>query len=441
MKARLIILLLVLGIPIALYIFLKPPSYVWYYSENMYSDQPYGLQLYMNLIEDRIDTTIDTKSGPHDRWNLDSIGDQKGVIYQSGISFRDSIEFFKLDSLARAGHHVVFNAGHLNKKLLYFLKGEPYPDPDSVTVMYLLENQVDSGSYQSWNYDNIGEIETQPIYSPRLDITFNSTGATSRFRYARENDTIEWPQTTPFGLKLSSWTLDSELDNWEPLAYLNGKESDVVAFRVPKGEGYVYVITTFAPFTNYCLSSPENFAFASDFTALYPDDFFWLSNYYFIPEGQDDEYERESNSPLQFLVSNRSLRWAWYILLISLLLFLVFRTQRQQRIIPVITAKKNQSLEFAKSLGILQSKTVDNHANTALEIKRQFRLWTRSRFPRITEIDDAYRDMLIQMLPQNEENIKHLFFLFERAEKRPELFESDNLNSVYTITRYIYDHV
>lgn len=441
MKVRLIILLLVLGIPIALYIYLKAPSYAWHYSESMYSTQPYGLKLYMNLIEDRIDTTIESKSGPHERWNLDSIGDQKGVIYQSSVSFRDSIEFFKLDSLAKAGHHIVFNGGHLDKKLYYFLKGNAFPDPDSVTIKYLLDNQVDSGSYLSWNYDDIGEIDTRFIYSPELDITFNRTGAVSRFRYARENDTITWDQSTPFGLSVRSSTLDAAFEDWEPLAYLNGKESEVVAFRVPKGEGYVYVITTFAPFTNYCLNSPENFTFASDFTALYPDDFFWLSNYYFIPEGQDDEYERESNSPLQFLVSNRSLRWAWYILLVSLLLFLIFRTQRQQRIIPVITAKKNQSLEFAKSLGILQSKTVDNHANTALEIKRQFRLWTRSRFPRITEIDDAYRDMLIQMLPENEENIKHLFFLFERAEKRPELVESNNLNSVYTITRYIYDHV
>lgn len=441
MRQRIVILILLLGLPIALYLVFKSNGYAWYYSESLASNQPYGLSLYMSLIEDRTDTLIETKSGPHRNWGLDSIGDQRGVIFQNSGSFRDSIEYFKLDSLARLGHHIIFSQEHLDKKLLYFLQEKPYPDPDSLWMQQFNINLKDSVERFRWNYANIGEIKRTYIYEPRIQATFIPTGAQSDFRYARENDTLNFDQHFFFGTSLSKRSLDVELSLWEPLAHLSDDEDEIIALRVPRGEGYIYLITTYAPFTNYCLANSRNFQYASDFTSLLPSDFFWLSNYYYIPPGGQEETERESNSPLQFIVSNPPLRWAWYLLLISLFLFLIFRTQRRQRVIPVITARKNQSLEFAKSLGILQSKAIDNHANAALEIKRQFRFWTRSRFPRITEVDDAYRDMLIQMLPEKKDNIKQLFFLFERAQKNPEAFSSENLNSVYTITRYIYDHV
>ncbi len=122
-------------------------------------------------------------------------------------------------------------------------------------------------------------------------------------------------------------------------------------------------------------------------------------------------------------------------------MFLLLRARRRQRVIPVLETPKNQSLEFAKSLGVLQSKSENSHVELCLEIKRQFRNWARSRFRKNIEIDDDFRNHLIQMLPEQEVYIRNLFFLFERAESNPEAFTAENLNKVYSVTRYIYHHV
>ncbi len=60
-----------------------------------------------------------------------------------------------------------------------------------------------------------------------------------------------------------------------------------------------------------------------------------------------------SRSPLNFILSEPALKWAWYILLSIALLFMLFRAKRQQQIIPVLPANENTSLDFVNTIGRL----------------------------------------------------------------------------------------
>lgn len=442
MRNRVVLVVSAIVALVVLYYLTLPPSYSWYYYTDARIEQPYGLKMYNTLFEDYFEDSVTIQTGTFDKWNLDSVGDNVGLIVKSNGTFKDSTEYFTYDSLVQLGHHAYFYYTNFDKQLYYFLQGKERPERDSTLVKYWNYDAQDTNSYYRYHYENKGRIDGKSIIGPTIESVFIPTDVKSSFHYAIENDSIYWhPPYVDFGTYYERWMLNYEFEEWEPLVYINGDENKITAFRVPKGKGYVYVVSCLAPFTNYCFGNEENFQFASDFTALYPKDFLWYGSYYPYVEQSDFNSNRDSSSPLKFLISNRSLRWAWYVLISSLFLFLLFRTQRKQRIIPVINAKKNQSLEFAKSLGLLQSKVDNNHAHTALEIKRQFRFWTRSRFPRITEIDHEYKELLMQMLPEAKEDIRRLFLNFERAQKRPELFTASDLNTVYTVTRYIYDHV
>jgi hypothetical protein len=72
----------------------------------------------------------------------------------------------------------------------------------------------------------------------------------------------------------------------------------------------------------------------------------------------------EGSTPLRFILSNESLRWACYITIISILIFIVFEMKRKQRIIPVITPLANTTLEFVGTIGNLYYQSAE-HKNIA----------------------------------------------------------------------------
>ncbi|PZU91155.1 MAG: hypothetical protein DI529_01380 [Chryseobacterium sp.] len=68
-----------------------------------------------------------------------------------------------------------------------------------------------------------------------------------------------------------------------------------------------------------------------------------------------------SISPLRFIHSNLSLKYAWYLLLVGLVVFVIFNAKRKQRIVPVIEPLKNTSLDFIRSIGNLYLQEGDFH--------------------------------------------------------------------------------
>ena len=60
-----------------------------------------------------------------------------------------------------------------------------------------------------------------------------------------------------------------------------------------------------------------------------------------------------SDSPLRFILSQPALKWAWYLLLAGVLIFIIFNLRRTQRPIPILPKNLNTSVEFVKTIGNL----------------------------------------------------------------------------------------
>lgn len=60
-----------------------------------------------------------------------------------------------------------------------------------------------------------------------------------------------------------------------------------------------------------------------------------------------------TESPIQFILDNRSLKWSYITLLIGALLYVIFRGKRKQRIVPTIAPNTNTSIEYVETLGSL----------------------------------------------------------------------------------------
>lgn len=136
-----------------------------------------------------------------------------------------------------------------------------------------------------------------------------------------------------------------------------------IAVRIQKGKGSIIVNCTPLVFTNIHLLHSGNHEFASALLSYLPKKKTVWTEFYHLGR-------MEAATPLRFILTNEPLRWAYYLTIISLLLFMLFEAKRKQRIIPIIKPLQNTTLEFVATIGNLYYQRGD-HKNIA-EKKIQF---------------------------------------------------------------------
>lgn len=123
--------------------------------------------------------------------------------------------------------------------------------------------------------------------------------------------------------------------------------------RIEWGEGNIYLHSNPSLFTNYFVRDETGADYA-------------LIALSYLPERSTiwDEYYKDvrtgNNSVVQYVVSEDHLRWAWFLTLSGVVLFMIFRAKRSQRIIPKVEPPKNSSIEFAKTIGDLYLEKGDH---------------------------------------------------------------------------------
>jgi hypothetical protein len=129
--------------------------------------------------------------------------------------------------------------------------------------------------------------------------------------------------------------------------------------------------------------------------------------------------------PLQYILSQPPLAWAWYTALITGLLYLLFRAKRRQRIIPIQEPNTNTSMEFIATIGQLYFQQ-QNHRKLALLQWKLFLGYVRDRYHMPTrERDDAFIQKLSERSGIGMDALQPIFRLAHNIE-RSEVFLSEN---------------
>ncbi len=133
--------------------------------------------------------------------------------------------------------------------------------------------------------------------------------------------------------------------------------------RLDYGEGAFYLHTTPIAFSNFHLLNKSGLAYAEKvFAHLADAPIYWdvssrtseqIARRLNEPSYQPRNRGLSAKGPMQYVLSQPSLAWAWYLTLIMSLLCLLFRAKREQRVIPVLAEKKNTSLAFVTTIGRL----------------------------------------------------------------------------------------
>lgn len=103
-------------------------------------------------------------------------------------------------------------------------------------------------------------------------------------------------------------------------------------------------------------------------------------------------------SPFRYFLEQPPLRWALYLTVLTILIFMLFTARRRQRVIPVVEKPKNKSLEFVQLIGTLY---YHRHDNTDLVRKKiiYFAEELRRRWM-IDVMDTADNDRIFSVISQ-----------------------------------------
>jgi hypothetical protein len=179
-----------------------------------------------------------------------------------------------------------------------------------------------------------------------------------------------------------------------PISYFN--DTIVNCFSVSYGKGRLIIHSTPIVFANYNIIQKNGFKNASNMLSYLNNGPIYWNELQYNKSGNNGSYE---SNPLKFLFSHYALQTGWYVFLISVLIFIVFRSKREQRIIPIIYQNKNTSIEYAKAIGSLYYQKKAHH-HIANELYNIFLSDIRTRYNVVTS---AKEDELVEEIAKRTE--------------------------------------
>jgi hypothetical protein len=339
----------VLGVLLLIYFYSTATDekhYQWHesYADN---DQPYGTMFIKKLLQSYRpgEKFIVNNKKPLSEF-LDTTETRKDTDY---IFIGQSVNFSNDDADALASFIYSGNDAFISSL-----------DPPDVIVNKVYNFDCEKSIFYN---DNTKDSAVMNFYHDALR---TKKGYTFQYRFYGEPDSYYWNTVNPEVFCESSTIL--------PLGYQF--PNDVNFLSIAYGEGHLYLFSNPLVFTNYFLREQEKAVYtAKVFSHLKGKDIIW-DEYSRIPFRNGDG---PATNPLYYILQQQTLKYAWWMMLASVLLYMLFAAKRTQRVIPVLETKTNTSLEYIQMISALHYQN-GNHLDMARKKMKYFLYFIRSKY-------------------------------------------------------------
>jgi hypothetical protein len=278
---------LIIGVFVAIRL-LSPKQYDWSITLSHEDKNPFGTFAFNSLLPDLVSSPV--KNSYKTIYELkDSLTDQQTILIIA-TSFNPQKEDTEvLLEKVNSGATAFISANYFNGALA-----------DSLGID---------------NYDNL--FKNKELFVNEDTATLHLTNArfdsTEMFSFRRDNI------HNYFG----------RLDSVKSTVVARNEIGQPVSVVIHHGKGKLLLNCTPMVFTNIHFLSKENHKFAEGLLSYLPEKEILRTEFYHVGR-------MEAGSPLRFILTNEPLSWAYYLALVSLLIFMFFEAKRKQRIIPII---------------------------------------------------------------------------------------------------------
>jgi hypothetical protein len=216
--------------------------------------------------------------------------------------------------------------------------------------------------------------------------------------------------------------------------------------RADVGKGSFYIHSDPLFFSNYFLLHSNNKDYLEKSLSIIPPsvkniiwDEYYMHKKVDNQNGNDDDPKGKSRSPLGILLSIEAFRWAFWGAIILVLLYLLLNSKRSQRLVPLVTKPKNESLDFVNVIGRLYFEKHD-HQNLALKMVTYFLEHVRSRyFINTSHLNDEFVKKLSGKSGYEEEKVNELIqaiFVIQTSNN----ISQAQLTKFYQLFQQFYKH-
>lgn len=201
------------------------------------------------------------------------------------------------------------------------------------------------------------------------------------------------------------------------------------------GEGRIFLHTNPLIFTNYSLLNKKNVEYVDKVFSyvgankIYYDKFKITNN--------NDNTNNLGKSPLAFVLNNKQLRWAWFILVALGILYMIFFGKRKQSAIPILLEKKNNTVDYIQTIGALFLKVGDNQ-KVAIYKMRYFLNYIKLKY-HIASTDNSqnFIEKIAIKSGVNYDDVSEIFEQYKLIEIRKGLTKSE-LNDFHNALNKFY---
>ncbi len=335
-------------------------------------------------------------------------GNNKMPDLKESFSFKDSRPF------GTAITFNIFKNAYKNKNIEFIKKdfSENYQWDYDTSSLYVnisanyYVNEYDATRLLDFVYNgNTAFIAAENIDSILLNKMFCKQTNIDYYSY---NDPEKWTKT---GVKFNNYlnpNLDSFSYFYKPFTNafteINDNYSRVVSytniggvhtFVFLWGKGRLYFISEPRVFSNYFVLTNNNYLYVQKTIQMLPtnpQNVYW-DNFY-LSKNYPDGGKAKDFSTLSTIMKYPALKYAFFIALLLLILFIFFNGKRKQRVVPVIPSTPNNSIAFAEAIaGLYLSK--NNNRVIADKIITYFNEHIRTKyFINKANNEDSFADIL-----------------------------------------------
>ena len=350
----------------------KPQPINWFPSYYKADKIPLGTFVLHKLMEDSFkENFIETDLPPFEFLQQEDLHGTY-VFINNELAF-DKTELDSLFNWASKGNNIFISANYLNEKLL-----------DTLNLKMATEV-------------SLTKITSEPLV--KLVNNTLSSGTTFHIekdlpvRYFSKIDTVSHTVLGVSGI----------YENWVKI-----DKPQINFIKVPMEKGSIFLHTQPEVFSNFFLLEGANAEYTSGLLSYLNDGktLYW-DNYY-------KSGKHINISPLRVLLNNKYFKWAYYFVLLGVLLFVIFEGKRKQRSIPIIKPLTNKTYEYTKTIAGMYLDKNEYHAIAQKQIVL-FLEYIRTKLRLPTEhINDRFYKAVAQRSGNTFEETLELFTLIEK---------------------------
>ncbi len=408
----------------------QPQYYRWSHDYAVDGRNPYDLKVLYNLLdsrfevenfEERVEEELSREAENAKGTTYLYIGDRPAYTEDEAWHLREYV---------RAGGEAFIITENIQDSLAEILL---YPE--------------DCGSMTTWKGRN------QATYQPKVYASFNHPSINDHyyeFEYVHNHYTQEY-----YWNFIPAEAFCNNARRHHPIALLGtfvDKEEKVYNnfVRLKVGEGYVYIHTNPVMFTNMFMVDSAGFEYANYvFSHIKNKKLYWDRESLLSPKASKEKQASRpaipAKSPLEYIFSQPSLRWSWYLFIILGLIYVLFGSKRRQRKIPILEPNRNTSLEFVETIGRLYFQKQDHKGI----IKKQMHLFLahlRQRYNLVTrDLDENLITRISVRSKVDREIVNDIFveyFKLKKVLQKPYGNVSvETLNNFYLLIERFHNNV